>query len=154
MRPITLAGLALLAALSHPQTYAQQPNLHDRIAAYWQTATCPPKNTCKNPVIILHGPGIEVAVPSGNSGYEYVRAEDLSNYLETLPLWAWPKGPRIAVRRSDVRFLHANQPNDTEAEYRAKEDQQARIVAKVCAELGLKRTDLDGKPLEDSQLAG
>jgi hypothetical protein len=79
----------------------QQPNLHDRIIAADTSKYCLP-DACFNPHVLAVETGYEVTTfPGSKPQHAHVAAKGLAEYLQSLPMQVWPRGPSIAISPTD-----------------------------------------------------
>jgi hypothetical protein len=80
----------------------QNVNLRDRIIAADTSKYCLP-DACFNPHVLAVETGYEVTTFLGSKPQRaHVAAKDLAEYLQSLPMQVWPRGPSIAISPTDV----------------------------------------------------
>jgi hypothetical protein len=101
-------------------------DLRSRIAAANPSQYCHKPDACFNPGILAIETGYVVTIFVGNKPQSTtLRAEALRDHLLSLPMSAWPEGPKAVISPSDDVY-------DSQAVYRnLKEAEQ------VCRSLGL-----------------
>jgi hypothetical protein len=98
-------------------------------------------------VVVVEDREIKVVRFDGGYREDYMKAEDLSEYLAKIPLSAWPQGPRMWVNCADFHILH---PGESEEELRQSQQSQLHAVTQIIGRLGLKRTNKQGVPYQAS----
>jgi hypothetical protein len=120
--------------------FSEPNNLGKRIAEYSDSSSCTePK--CKNPILVVLDHRIKVVRFDVGYREDYMKTEDLSDYLERIPLSAWPKGPKMWVNRSDFHPLH---PGESADEAMQSQQTQFGTVIQILRRLGLIPTGKQG----------
>ncbi len=79
----------------------QQANLHDRIMAANTSKYCVP-DACFNPHVLVVENGYVVMTFLGSKPqHANVQSKDLAQYLQSLPMQTWPRGPSILISPTD-----------------------------------------------------
>ena len=126
-------GMALCLLASSCRKSGQELNLHDRIMAAHTSQYCHPPDACFNPHVLAIESGYDVTVFLGSKPqHAHVAAKDLANYLQELPMQAWPRGPSISVS-----------PTDDVTDWHAVE-QNLNAVQQLCRSMGLEVQVLHG----------
>lgn len=140
-RILFISAVAYLTLSFQSVTAFSEPNnLGKRIAEYSVSHSCN-KPKCKNPILVVEDHRIKVVRFDVGYREDYMKPEDLSNYLEKIPLSAWPKGPKMWVNRADFHPLH---PGESADEARQSQQAQFGTVIQILKHLGLIPTDKQG----------
>ena len=139
---------ALLFAISCSSADSQrEDHLRDRIIDYWRSHSCESK--CRNLVIEVRSDIVKVVrFDADHPRKEYVSVQELRAFLKEMPLSAWPKGPRLWLRESDMTIIKKGDDLET---VRAAKHQNMITIVQICNELGLTRTKQDGSPLTSEE---
>jgi hypothetical protein len=107
--------LCLLA--SNCKRAADAPNLYERIVTASASRVCT-DSTCFNPHVLAHETGYDVTTFRGSKPqYAHIPMKKLAEYLQALPMQAWPRGPSITISPTDVVIdPHAVEDNFIAAE--------------------------------------
>jgi hypothetical protein len=126
------AGMALCLLASSCRKSGQGPSLHDRIMAANTSQYCHPEG-CFNPHVLVVESGYDVTTFLGSKPqYAQVPANHLAQYLQALPMQAWPRGPSITISPTDdVTDQHAI-------------DQNLLAARRICGSMGLEVQILPG----------
>ena len=132
LMPLTVVMVLCLLGASCRKR-GKEPNLHDRITSAHSSEYCRPPDACTNPHILAVETGYYLTTFLGSKPqYAQVAAKDLAQYLQSLPMQAWPRGPSIAITPSDdVTDQHAVEQN-------------VRAAQQLCRSLGLEVQILPG----------
>lgn len=155
MQPMQVrnAGLLAIAVLltvgmcSPCAKYQGNGELRTRILDYWHLHSC--KSKCRNPVIEVRSDTVKVVrFDSGRPIEEYVSVQGLRAFLMAMPLSAWPQGPRLWLRESDVTIIKRGEDENAA---RVAKHQNMISVIQICKELGLAGTEKDGSQLKSEK---
>jgi hypothetical protein len=111
---ITLvAGITFSILLSSCRKNGKEASLHDRIVSGRTSQYCQLPDACFNPDVLALEDGYDVTSFQGAKPQSaHVPVQKLAEYLQDLPMQAWPRGPIIAISPSDdVSDGHAVQEN-------------------------------------------
>lgn len=139
---ICFTSVVICLALSFQPVRAlsEANSLGKRIAEY-STSHTRTESACDHPILVVEDHRIKVVRFDVGYREDYMKPEGLSDYLEKIPLSAWPKGPKIWVNRADFHPLHPGESAD-----KALQSQQAQFGAaiQILKGLGLTPTNKQG----------
>jgi len=141
MLPLLVLLWSALLSLWQASAFAQKSDreLAKRIAAAHPGKVCEKTQQCRNPVIVQKGNYISVEVVTPGHTTMNIRTEDLREYLLSLPMSAWPSGPYVKLRTTDL-ILRVTQSRE---EWNENMSRQKKAVQEVCADLGLTIINMD-----------
>lgn len=143
--PLLISAAFVLIFCTGPLICSQEPgNLGQRITDYWRSRSCT-ASRCKNPILVANARSIKVVRFDEKYAEEYVKPDELEQYLQTMPLSAWPQGPRTWVWESDNLPVP---PGENAAELETSRRNLWIATVHLCRELGLTPTTKDGRPLQ------
>lgn len=116
--------------------HAQQRDLGEKIAAYWQSQTCS-EAVCENPVLVVSDSDVEVVRPDENFKGDHILLKDLAAYLRNMPVSAWPEGARLWLRPADAATVL---PGEPPSDWVAAQQKQMTDALRICRQLGLEPT--------------
>ena len=157
MQPMQVRNAGLLAiavlltvVICSPCAQSQgEGELRTRIMDYWRLHSCESK--CRNPVIEVRSDTVKVVrFDRGRPIEKLVSLQGLRAFLMAMPLSAWPQGPRLWLRESDVTIIKRGEDENAA---RVAKHQKLISVIQICNELGLARTEKDGSPLKREKLS-
>src|SRR5258708_7419281 len=100
MRPMPLMASIFVSFLY--ASCGRRANLHDRIMAANTSQYCLP-DACFNPHVLSVESGFVVTTFVGSRPqHANIQPKELANYLQSLPVRTWPRGPSIEVSPTDV----------------------------------------------------